>query len=129
MEIDVGSSYPAHIGLCGPVTYFTKYVDLNDVTGIYLRYLLAGVTKKNASVNLRFGPSLKPYMLRVVTINGREYSDWQLDDFDEDDFVDLCNELSLDFKTISREDFARTLLSSIAPKNIVPVPAYKLDID
>lgn len=128
MEMDVGSSYPAHIGFCGPVKYFTEYVNLNDVTGIYLRYLLAGVTRKNSSVNLRFGPSLKPYMLRVVTVNGREHSDWQLEDFDENDFVEICNELSLDFKTISREKFARTLLLSIAPKYIVPVPAYKLDI-
>ncbi|MGL6369274.1 hypothetical protein ACSZNB_06145 [Aeromonas hydrophila] len=128
MGINVGSSYPAHIGFCGPIKYLTKYMDLNEVTGIYLRYLLAGVTIKNASVDLQFGPSLKPDMLRVVTVDGRVYQDWQLDDYDETDFVSLCNELSLDFRNVSREKFARTLLLKIAPKSVVPVPAYELDV-
>ncbi|HAS6031726.1 hypothetical protein DC365_23675 [Vibrio vulnificus] len=129
MDREIGSSYPAHAGLTGPVSYYTEYLDLNKVNGIYLRYLLASVSTKNRVVNLNFNVSLKPYMLRVETIDGNEYQDWQLEDYDEEDFINLCSELSLDKETISKEDFARKVLLEIAPRHYVPVPAYKFDLE
>lgn len=129
MEREIGSSYPQHIGYLGPIESYSEYVDLNEVAGIYLRYLLAAVTVKNQRVNLMFGPSLTPYMVRVLTVDGEEFQDWKLENYDKDDFEEICEELELDSSDISLEDFAKKVLLSIAPNHLVPVPAYRFVSD
>lgn len=125
MEREIGSSYPLHIGWLGPVESYSEYVDLNEVRGVYLRYLLAAVTVKNKRVNLIFGPSLTPCMVRVLTIDGGEFQDWKLENYDKDDFEEICEELKLDSSSVSLEEFAKKLLLSIASHHLVPVPAYR----
>jgi hypothetical protein len=129
MEREIGSSYPLHIGILSPVELYTKYVNLSEVYGIYLRYLLAAVSNKNQKVNLIFGPSLDPQILRVVTIDGKEIQDWKLDDFDKYDFEKLCKEFELIPSETPIEKFAKTLLLKIAPNHMVPVPAYRFVSD
>ena len=125
MEREIGSSYPQSIGALGPIELFTEYVSIEDLTGVYLRYLVAAVSTKNKVVNLLFNASLKPYSVKVVTTDGEEFRDWKLENYDKEDFCQICEELELDSSNTRLEEFARKLLFSIAPQPKVPVPAYR----
>ncbi|CCN69971.1 hypothetical protein [Vibrio nigripulchritudo] len=127
MEREIGSSYPAHIGYLGPIESFSRYVNVDDLKGIYLRYLLAAVSTKNKVVTLLFDPSLRPYMVRVVTADNEEFADWKLEDYNKDDFIQICVELELEPSEVSMEVFAKKLLKKLAPQDKVPVPAYRLN--
>jgi len=68
-------------------------------------------------------------MVRVLTADGEEFQDWKLENYDEDDFEKICEELELDSSDVSLEEFAKNLLLSIAPHHLVPVPAYRFVYD
>lgn len=125
MDRMIGSGYPQHVAQLGQIEFYTQYVDLHNVDGIYLRYLLAAVSKKNKSVNLIFGPALMPQTLRVFTFDNKEFQNWELDNYNKEDFKKACEKLGLNPMDTSLEEFAKKLLLSVAPSNIVPVPAYK----
>lgn len=127
MTRQIGSSYPLHVSMLGPVESYSIYVDLNKVGGIYLRFLLAAASEKNEMVNLIFGPSLKPQMVRVKNIYQEDFQDWQLDNFDKNDLEIMCKEFKVDLLETSLEEFARkTLLAAAIDDNtLVPVPAYR----